>query len=1541
MKFIRKTAVFLFCLCIFNSVHSGNYIDYTDLIDQESEWIRSLQTSTGGILSNKGSGNIVDGNKVVGQIEPYFANFAMLGLLNNPTVENLKVVKKWIGWYISHLNTSSTDYNGLAGTVYRYYVDYNDDTIEYSEGGYDSTDSYAATFLSVVKKYVQMGGDHIYVQSIQDKLKIVADAILATQTSDGLTWAKPDYKIKYLMDNAEVAMGLADYAWLLQNTLNNPNAYTFFNEKYTLCVNGIENLLWNSSNNNYNWHLNGVSTWSNWYPQAGAQTYPIYCRLIEPNSTRAQSLYSGLNTHFPDWADGADWTLQASVAAIMGDYDRVHRFIYSVQNKFLQRRQWPWRTSESGSLIEVAYQTRKELNYAFGASFSASNIDFINRLNDGLTNSSFILSHSSTSKWILIDLGEIKSFSELKILSSSLPNAYNLKVETSTDNINYTSHTFSQRVENSSRYSSQESINARYIKLPFDDINLSILIKEIEIYQSNPTIYDLVVYGGTSSGVIAATAAAKQGLSVLLIEPTNHVGGMTSSGLGYVDVGKSFTIGGLTNNFFQRNASYQGLSGVSYRITPSIAEKIFNDMLSESKVNVLYNSRLDEDTTTPIINGRIRSIQLESGVKIQGKYFIDSSYEGDLMASAGISYIVGRESGAEYNEPGAGKRSPYTFAPLNPYQSNGQLLPDLYEDITGTIGDADDKTQAYNFRLCLTQNASNFIAFTKPENYNPLRYELLLQTILRREAEGNQTNLTNIVSIATLPGGKTDFNNNGMFSTDLINASWNYPEATYAEREAIWKDHKNYTQGLFYFLGNDTRVPLNLRNEVLSWGLCKDEFIDSDYWPRQLYIRESRRMLGEYVMKQSDAWSNAKKTETIGMGSYMMDSHYVRKYVENGVLKMEGLMGHQPVRPYEISYRSLTPQKIECQNLLVPVCLSASHVIYGSIRMEPVYMILGESAGTAIAQAVNSGLQPVQDIDIIKLQNTLKANGQILSYDGGVYLKSDFDGIVIDDLDAVFKGKWSVSANSMPFMEEGGYKYTNDQTASSQATYSTTIQESGIYNIFYMYSPGNNRATNAKISFKSLNTTKDFIINMRNSIPTSTYPFVKLGTFELKANELIQFIINNDGADGLVIADAFLVSLVRKIDDTPGEDLSLDTEWEFSASKNNIQNYVAHNSYGARGMALGIFNDKKVLAVPTRTPGVNVYLLNAATGEKIDSLNTTGISGGAVQVSDAGITDDGKILVSNVAIKSGATFKVYMWDNSINPPTVILSYQLPEAGRYGDEITVTGSISDGTAQIYAASSISVGGVYKILRFVMVPDTQNPGNYLFNPIPEEFSTDIKFKGTIPSLGFAPNNKFIYKGHDSNLVELDSSGKLTGNVLLAGSQVSMPGCSPQTIMQRDYDLFLGYFRPENGYECAEIIKIPSANWTSGYSILKTPMLGTNQNSNKTGRLLVEQTNDKTYLYVLSTNNGIGKYALNLIETNVESQFSESITIRYFNKILFVDGINAPNVEIIDLFGRKVQESIGKNQIILSKNLTGVYIVRVSDENQVKKTVKIIIK
>ncbi|HEX3880579.1 MAG TPA: FAD-dependent oxidoreductase, partial [Bryobacteraceae bacterium] len=411
--------------------------------------------------------------------------------------------------------------------------------------------------------------------------------------------------------------------------------------------------------------------------------------------------------------------------------------------------------------------------------------------------------------------------------------------------------------------------------------------------------FDLVVYGGTAGGVVASVTAAREGLRTALIEPTAHLGGMVSSGLGFTDYGKKEVIGGYALEFYLRAGRIYQLSQYGEKIAwlhePSVAERIFDDMVREAGVTLFLKSRLREHDGVKKEASRIVELDTESGDRFTAKEFIDSSYEGDLMAQAGVSYTVGRESSQKYGESLAGVRDKTPLhqflVNVSPFDANGRLLPEISARSLPPAGSEDVAVQSYNFRLCLTE-ASDRIPFAKPPGYDAARYELLARFLAaRQKTEGKAPAIGTVMKIDRLPNRKTDVNNNGAFSTDYIGGSWGYPNGTYAQRDKIWQAHKDYTQGFLYFLANDSRVPAELRAEVNRWGLARDEFTDNGNWPRQLYIREARRMVGEFVMSQKDLQTERTKPDPIGMGSYNSDSHNVERVVgSDGFVRNEGDM---------------------------------------------------------------------------------------------------------------------------------------------------------------------------------------------------------------------------------------------------------------------------------------------------------------------------------------------------------------------------------------------------------------------------------------------------------------------------------------------------------------------------------------------------------------------------------------------------------------------------------------------------------------------------
>lgn len=501
--------------------------------------------------------------------------------------------------------------------------------------------------------------------------------------------------------------------------------------------------------------------------------------------------------------------------------------------------------------------------------------------------------------------------------------------------------------------------------------------------------YDICVYGGTSAGVMAAVAAKRAGKSVVLIEPGRHLGGMSSGGLGATDIGNKSAITGLSRDFYRRIGQHYGRFE-QWTFEPHVAENLFNQYIREADVPVFLGYRL---STTQLRNGRIVSINIEptetasqQPKTVTAKQFIDCTYEGDLMAQAGVRFTVGREANSQYNETWNGVQllDKHQFPDgVDPYVIPGNPSSGLLYGIDTTTlapnGSGDRAVQAYNYRMCLTDNPANRIPITRPNGYDSTKYELLLRQIARKTPAELTWNLMHFVM---MPNRKTDINNCGGFSTDMIGANAEYPNASYARRAEIIRNHEAYTKGLFYFIGHDTRMPAHLRNEMLQWGYPKDEYTDTDNFSPQLYIREARRMVGAYVMTQANCEGKNTVTDGVGTAAYTMDSHNCQRLVVTGPdgtaqVRNEGDVQVGGFPPYPVSYRALVPKRGECPNLLVPVCLSASHIAYGSIRMEPVFMVLAQSAAVAACQAIDEG-KAVQDIDVPKLQTTL-ANNPLLN----------------------------------------------------------------------------------------------------------------------------------------------------------------------------------------------------------------------------------------------------------------------------------------------------------------------------------------------------------------------------------------------------------------------------------------------------------------------------------------------------------------------------------------------------------------------------------
>jgi hypothetical protein len=518
---------------------------------------------------------------------------------------------------------------------------------------------------------------------------------------------------------------------------------------------------------------------------------------------------------------------------------------------------------------------------------------------------------------------------------------------------------------------------------------------------------DVVVYGDAPGGVTAAVQAKRMGKSVILVSQYGHLGGLTSSGLGWSDIGNDSILGGLSRDFYhavylhyQKDESWnlqkrdvfpeiaQGTLAFNPKnelasvFEPKIAEDVFHKMVKEAGVKII-KGRLDLKKGAFMDGKRITKILLEYGNAIEGKMFIDASYEGDLLPLAGVSFTIGREANAKYGETGNGitgaaKKNQLPKG-IDPFRVKGDassgLLAGVNPDMGGEVGDGDDKLQAYCYRMVLTDVPENRIMIAKPKNYNEADFELLFRSIEAGQKFG-------FFKTSMIPNRKTDSNNTGGFSCDLIGGNygkdWNWATLSHAERDALAAKHRDYQLGLVWTVQNHPRVPENIRNSYKMWGLAKDEFPDNGHWPYNLYVREARRMVSDLVMTENHCKLKIPVEDSIGQGAYTLDSHNTQRFVHNGMVMNEGdIQTHLGGKPYGISYCSIVPKIGECENLLVPWALSASHIAFGSIRMEPVFMVLGQSAGTAACFAIDDNV-PVQKVAYQKLRERLIADGQKL-----------------------------------------------------------------------------------------------------------------------------------------------------------------------------------------------------------------------------------------------------------------------------------------------------------------------------------------------------------------------------------------------------------------------------------------------------------------------------------------------------------------------------------------------------------------------------------
>ncbi|QDT42345.1 Xanthan lyase precursor [Gimesia alba] len=670
---------------------------------------------------------------------------------------------------------------------------------------------------------------------------------------------------------------------------------------------------------------------------------------------------------------------------------------------------------------------------------------------------------------------------------------------------------------------------------------------------------DICIYGGTSGGVVAAVKAARLGKKAILIEPGQHLGGMSSGGLSYSDMGKAATVAGMAREFYQRIGKKYN-KPLETQLEPHVAEQVFEEMIKEAGVTVIKGEPLQKVVKQ---GPTIVELITDKGTRIAADMFIDTTYEGDLLAAAGVSYSLTREANSQYNETLNGiqlyeipkvkfgkvnkigrrkdRRGLWDRAiPLDPYRIPGKpesgLLPLIEAGELGTIGAAAPGVQAYCFRLCVTDQPENRIPIAPPANYDPARYEIVARYIAACQKAGDDMDLRWFTKHDALPNGKFDFNT-AYFGLNFVGGNKGYSEASHAERQKIVKEHENYARGLFHFLKTDARVPNKVRDQVSKYGLCKDEFTDNGGWPHQLYIRESRRMISDLVMTEHHCRHKEVATKSVGLASYGIDIHEIRRIAHNGVMVREGkLLGHTGTRgPYPIGFDAIVPKASECDNLLVTFAISASHVAFGSTRMEPVLMILSQSAATAASQAIDAGCK-IQDVNYQRLRTKLLADGQLLDWPSPaergqptartIVNADQLPGIVLDDTDAEFTGDWSES-NGQPSPIGKSYSHDkNKDRGKKTARFTPIIKQSGDYEVRLLYTWHANRASNVPVTVQSADGKKTVTVNQRQPALVNQIP-VSLGVFHFESGQPASVTISNRGADGYVVVDGLQLLPVK------------------------------------------------------------------------------------------------------------------------------------------------------------------------------------------------------------------------------------------------------------------------------------------------------------------------------------------------------------------------------------------------------------------------------
>ena len=664
--------------------------------------------------------------------------------------------------------------------------------------------------------------------------------------------------------------------------------------------------------------------------------------------------------------------------------------------------------------------------------------------------------------------------------------------------------------------------------------------------------YDVVVYGGNAAAVIAAVEVAGAGKTVAIVCPEQHLGGLSSGGLGFTDTGNKAVIGGLARDFYHRvwkaydqDSAWRWQSRESYGnkgqgtpaidgdqrtqwvFEPHVAEQVFEQYVAEHAIPVFRDSWLDRERGVAKRGAVIESITMTNGESYRAKVFVDATYEGDLLAAAGVDYHVGRESNEHYGEKWNGvqvgvlhHRHHFGVLPkgIDPFVIPGDSGSGLLKGISplppGEYGTADHRVQAYCFRLCMTDEAANRVPFPKPDGYDPQNYELL-----GRVLDAGWRELFD--KFDRIPNLKTDTNNHGPVSSDYIGENYDYPEATYERRREIIAAHRRYQQGLLYFMSNDPRVPADVREAMAPWGLAADEFRDNGHWPHQIYVREARRMVGRYVMTENELLKLRPTPESIGMGSYTIDSHNVQRYVTpEGSVQNEGDIGVPTAGPYEIALGSIQPPAEQAANLLVPVAVSSSHIAFGSIRMEPVFMVLGQSAGMVAVMAIEAG-STVQAVPYEALRPRLLGAGQVLEYAGGAprgLPLAGINGVVVDDEQAEKIGDWQPSVSLSGWIHRGYLHDGNPPRKTATLRFTAELPEPGRYRVEFAFPPHSNRATRVPVTVRHAGGSDTIFVNQKKAIADG--PFLALGEFEFSAQGPAAVEVANEAADGHVVADA-------------------------------------------------------------------------------------------------------------------------------------------------------------------------------------------------------------------------------------------------------------------------------------------------------------------------------------------------------------------------------------------------------------------------------------